>query len=59
MPVLPLGKERFDPDLSFAHRLQMGLGQVVATRFVELGLVEGATTGIRLNTLRVICLPSR
>ena len=40
MPVLGFGKERFDPHLSFAHRLGVGLGRVVGARPVQGGLVE-------------------
>src|SRR5215218_6210510 len=42
MPLLGFGKEGLDPDLPFAHRLLVGLGQVVAADFVEVLGVEGA-----------------
>src|SRR3954463_16027652 len=42
MPLLRFGKERLDPDLSFAHRLPVGLGRVVAAYPVEVASVEGA-----------------
>ena len=44
MPVLRLGlsKQRFDPDLPFAHRLLVRLGGVVAADPLQVGLVEAA-----------------
>src|SRR3954453_15083951 len=42
MPGLGLREERLDPDLTFAHRLGVGLGGVVAPHPVEIRLVEAA-----------------
>ena len=58
MPVLRFGKQRFDPDLSFAHRFGIGRGRVVGTDPVPICLIEvsphaaAATRGGALATER-------
>src|SRR5687767_2148641 len=56
MPLLGFGKERLDPDLAFAHRFFVGLGQVVAAHFVEVVLIEGAVDNAAMVAGRALGL---
>src|SRR5215217_9521016 len=56
MPLLGFGKEGLDPDLAFAHRFLVGLGQVVAAHFVEVGLIEGAVDNAAMVAARALGL---
>jgi hypothetical protein len=54
VPLLGFGKERLDPHLPFAHRLLIGLGEVVAAHFIEVVLVEGAVDHAPVVTGRAL-----
>src|SRR5919107_4121201 len=55
MPHLRLGEQRLDPHLPFAHRLLVGLGWMVATNRVEVGLGEGAVDHAAMVAGRAFC----
>ena len=55
MPLLALGKQRFNPDAALAHGFVIRLGHMIGADLLKILLIDTASEGSPALTVRAVC----